>query len=185
MSIRIHGGNELIDAKKLLTRAGIKQGNTVADLGCGTNGHFVFPAAHMVGSTGRVYAVDLLKPVLDSIRSRSKMEGVDNVEPIWADLERSRGMKIADGSVDLTILVNDLSQIPQKTTVAQEAARITKSGGTLVVGDWKQTASPLGPPAEKRITPAIARQLAQDAGFEYSEEFEAGPYHFGLIFRKK
>ena len=185
MGIHFHGGNELIDAKKLLTRAGIKQGDTVADLGCGTNGHFVFPAAHLSGPMGRVYAVDILASVLESIRSRSKMEGVDNVEPIWADLERPRGMKISDGSVDLTVLVNDLSQIPQKATVLQEAARITKSGGTLVVGDWKQTASPLGPPTQQRLTPATVRQLALEAGFEYSEEFEAGPYHFGLIFYKK
>ncbi|MDO8505106.1 MAG: methyltransferase domain-containing protein [bacterium] len=185
MSINFHGGNELIDARKLLTRAGIKQGDIVGELACGATGHFVFPAAHMVGSTGRVYAVDIIKSVLEAVRSRAKLEGVDNVETVWGDLERFQGMKIADGSVDLAVLVNDLSQIPKKEIVLQEAARITKSGGTLLVGDWKQTASPLGPPPEKRLTPAIVRQLAQEAGFEYSEEFEAGPYHFGLIFHKK
>ena len=183
--MNFHGGNELIDARKLLTRAGIKQGDIVAELACGATGHFVFPAAHMVGSTGRVYAVDILKPVLEAILSRAKLEGVDNVETVWTDLEKPGAMKIADGSADLTLLINDLSQIPARATVLSEAARITKSGGTLLVGDWKQTASPFGPPTERRLNPAIVRQLSQEAGFEYSEEFEAGPYHFGLIFRKK
>ncbi|MBI2552022.1 class I SAM-dependent methyltransferase [Candidatus Uhrbacteria bacterium] len=185
MSIRFHGGNELIDAVKLLTRAGIKQGDIVAELACGTSGHFVFPAAHLTGPTGRVYAVDILKSVLEAIRSRAKLEGVDNVETVWADLEKPGALKITDGSADLTVLVNDLSQIPARAAVLREAARITKSGGTLLVGDWKQTASPLGPPPERRIAPATARQLAQEAGFEYREEFEAGPYHFGIVFEKK
>lgn len=185
MPIHFHGGNELIDAQKLLTRAGIKQGDTVADLGCGASGHFVFPAAHLTGPTGKVYAVDLLKSVLQSIVSRGKMEGVDNVETVWADLERPGATKIADSSVDLTLLVNDLSQIPSQAIVLREAARITKTGGTLLIGDWKTTASPLGPPVARRLTPETARKLAQEAGFEYREEFVAGPYHFGLIFKKK
>lgn len=185
MALRFHGGNELIDAVKFWTHAGIKQGNIVAELACGATGHFVFPAAHLVGPTGRVYAVDLLKSVLEAIRSRAKLEGVDNVETVWTDLERPGALKIAEGSVDLASLVNDLSQIPSRAAVLSEAARITKSGGTLLVGDWKQTASPFGPPPERRIAPAVVRQLAQEAGFEYQEEFEIGPYHFGLIFKKR
>lgn len=185
MSLKFHGGNKLIDARVLLEQAGVREGYLVAELGCGASGHFVFPAAHMVGHKGRVYAVDILKSVLSAIESRAKLEGADNVEGVWADLEKSGGMKIADGSVDLTMLVNDLSQISGKETVVREAARITKPGGTLVVGDWKATAAPLGPPPERRITPDAVKQLVGQAGFELTKEFEAGPYHFGLVFRKK
>lgn len=185
MPIQWHGGNELIDPVKLLEAGGIKQGDTVADLGCGASGHFVFPAAHFTGPQGKVYAVDILKSVLSAIDSRAKLEGVDNVEAIWADLERPGAMKIADGTVDLTLLVNDLSQIPARETVAAEAARITKAGGTLVVGDWKRTASPLGPPPERRLDPAVAKQLVGAKGFELIKEFDAGPYHYGLVFRKR
>lgn len=185
MALQFHGGNALIDPVALLKAAGIKQGDAVADLGCGATGHFVFPAAHLVGPKGKVYAVDILKSVLEAIASRAKIEGVDNVEGMWADLERPGGMKIADGSVDLTVLVNDLSQIPDKETVAKEAARITKAGGTLVVGDWKKTAAPLGPPPGARLDPEYVKELAGRAGFELTREFEAGPYHFGMVFKRK
>lgn len=185
MALKFRGGNELIDPVKLLETGGIQQGYTVADLGCGASGHFVFPAAHLVGSKGQVYAVDILKSVLSAIESRGKLEGVDNVEGVWADLEKPGSTKITDGSVDLTLLVNTLSQIPAKETVVREAARITKSGGTLIVGDWKRTASPLGPPPERRLDPAMAKQLVGVGGFELIKEFEAGPYHYGLVFRKR
>ncbi|OGL65058.1 hypothetical protein A3F52_03825 [Candidatus Uhrbacteria bacterium RIFCSPHIGHO2_12_FULL_47_11] len=185
MSLQMRGGNELIDPVKLLEHGGIRQGYVVADLGCGTVGHFVFPAAHMVGPQGKVYAVDILKSVLSAIESRRKLEGLDNVEAVWADLEQPGALKIQDGSVDLTLLVNDLSQIPKRDVVLREATRITKTGGTFIVADWKLSASPLGPPPQKRLSPAEAKQLAQAAGFEYAGEFSAGPYHYGLIFRRK
>lgn len=185
MALKFHGGNELIDPVKLLEAGGISEGYTVADLGCGASGHFVFPAAQLVGPQGKVYAVDILKSVLEAIESRGKLEGVDNVERVWADLERFGALQIAAGTVDLTLLVNDLSQIPARETVMREAARITKSGGTLIVGDWKRTASPLGPPPERRLDPATVKQLAGASGFELTVEFDAGPYHYGLVFCKR
>lgn len=185
MALRMRGGNELVDPVRLLEHAGIKQGYIVAELGCGAAGHFVFPAAHLVGPPGKVYAVDILKSVLEAINSRAKLEGVDNVEGVWADLERPGALKIPEASADLTLLVNDLSQIPARETVVREAARITKVGGTLLVADWKGGYSPLGPPPGKRVEPEAAKTLLGATGFELTSEFEAGPYHFGLVFRKK
>ncbi|HBO99877.1 MAG: hypothetical protein UX17_C0031G0010 [Parcubacteria group bacterium GW2011_GWC2_45_7] len=184
MPIQLRGGNELIDPVKLLEHGKIRQGFIIADLGCGAAGHFVFPAAHLVGPQGKVYAVDLLKSVLQAIDSRRKLEGVDNVDGIWADLERAGGMRIADSSVDLSLLLNTLFQIKDKATIVREAARITKSSGMLLVADWKMTQAPFGPPVEKRVDPIQVKSLIQSADFELVEEFEAGPYHYGLAFRK-
>lgn len=183
--MKLRGGNALIDSLTFLAHGGIKQGDTIADLGCGATGHFVFPAAHLVGSKGKVYAVDIQKSVLAAIESRSKLEGVDNVETIWADLERSRATKLPDGSVELTLLLNLLAQVQHKEAVLQEASRIAKPGSTLIVSDWKMTASPLGPPVERRLDSRRVLELARAAGFERIEEFEAGPYHFGIVFHKR
>ena len=67
-------GRELIDPFKVLEAAGIRADMTVADFGCGTLGHYVFPAAQMVGTHGKVYAIDILKSVLDGVNSKKKME---------------------------------------------------------------------------------------------------------------
>lgn len=184
MAIQLRGGNQLLDAVKILEQGGIKGGYVVADLGCGTSGHFVFPSAHLVGPKGKVYAVDVLKSALQAIDSRTRLEGVDNVEAVWSDLERANGLKIAPGTVDLTLLLNILALVKDKETVVREAARITKSSGTLVVSDWKSGHSPLGPPSEKRLVPEEIKRIVQSAGFEFVREFEAGQYHFGMVFIK-
>lgn len=185
MSIQLRGGNQLLDAVNMLEQGGIKQGYIVADLGCGTSGHFVFPAAHLVGPKGKVYAADILKVVLNAVESRAKLEGVDNVETVWADLERSGGLRIPVSSVDLTLLLNILWLVKEKETLFREAARITKTNGTLVISDWKSGHSPLGPPPEKRLDRENVKLLAKNAGFEFVREFEAGKYHFGMVFRKQ
>lgn len=185
MSIQLRGGNELIDPVKLLERGVIKQGQVVADLGCGSAGHFVFPAAHLVGAQGKVYAVDVLKPVLAAIQSRERLEGLDNVEGVWADLEKPGATKIAAGSVDLVLLLNTLFQTKDKAAVLREAGRIAKAGGTLIIAEWKSSGVPLGPAVELRVDKNTIRTLAPSADFELKEEFEAGPYHYGLVFSKR
>lgn len=185
MAIQLRGGNELIDPVKLLEHGGIKQGDVAADLGCGSAGHFVFPAAHLVGAKGRVYAVDVLKNVLAAIQSRERLEGLDNVEEVWADLEKPGATKISAGSVDLVLLLNTLFQTKDKAAVLAEASRIAKAGGTLIIAEWKSTGAPFGPPVESRVDKRSIHDLAQSAGFGVVEEFEAGPYHYGLVFRKR
>ena len=185
MALKMSGGTGLLDAAALLKRVGIKQGDIVVEFGCGTSGHLVFPAAHLVGPSGRVYAVDILKSVLSAMASRRKMEGVDNVEVMWSDLERPGALKLADQSADLVVLLHIVGQVYGKETMLREAGRILKANGAVLVADWVMTATPLGPPLEKRLAPEAMRQLAVRAGWEVAEEFGAGKYHWAMILTKK
>ncbi|MDP3244855.1 MAG: methyltransferase domain-containing protein [bacterium] len=185
MQLKISGGNELIDSYKLLAKGQIQQGFKVADLGCGTSGHFVFPAARLVGEQGMIYAVDILKSVLQNIENRARMESLINVTTVWSDLEKVGAAKIDNSSLDLALFVNTLFQIKDQQTAMREAARLLKTGGYLIIGEWKMGNTPLGPSVEKRLAPDKAKVMAQAAGFGLVEEFEAGPYHYGLVFIKK
>ncbi len=178
-------GNELIDPFKLLEQGGIRTGMTVADFGCGTLGHYVFPAAQLVGPNGKVYAVDILKSVLSSIESRKKVENILNIETIWGDLETTNGVALPDNSVDIGLIVNNLFMSTQKDAMVKECTRIIKKDGVMVIADWKLAGVNFGPPAESRVSPQEARHLAAEAGLTLTKEFDAGKYHYGLVFRKK
>ncbi|MCX6779720.1 MAG: hypothetical protein NT034_00885 [Candidatus Magasanikbacteria bacterium] len=62
-------GTALIDPFEIFQKVGLSSGMRVADMGCGRTGHFVLPAARVVGEKGLVYAVDILKDVLQSLGS--------------------------------------------------------------------------------------------------------------------
>jgi len=176
--------SELIDATKLLLEGQIMQGMKVADLGCGTTGHFVFPAAEMVGKDGLVYAVDIQKGALEAIESRKRLEGINNVETVWSDIERYKATRIPDGTLDLVLLINNLFLAQKKDELARETVRLMAPGGRLIIADWKVTQAPFGPPAKNRVPADTAKKIFTAAGLTLTGEFEAGKYHYGLVFQK-
>ncbi|MBI4133237.1 methyltransferase domain-containing protein [Candidatus Uhrbacteria bacterium] len=177
-------GTELINPTKLLEHANVREGFRVADFGCGTVGHYVFPASRLVGASGKVYAVDIMKSVLQAIRSRIELDGTKNVLPVWGDIERLRGVPLPNESLDVVLLVNNLFLAKDKTAMGHEALRLLKSGGTLVLADWRPTGAPFGPPPPTRVAEEQARLVMQSVGFRLGVSFEAGPYHYGLVFEK-
>jgi len=180
----ISGGNELLDASSVLRRAGVSEGMTVADLGCGGAGHFVIPAANIVGEKGVAYAVDVLKVVLQAVSSKARVEGVNNLKTVWSNLEVLGATNIAGDSLDVAFLINILFQSKKDEAIIQEAYRLVKPNGKLLIVDWNKTSSALGPSMIDRPDPAKLKKVAQDVGFKLTDEFNPGEYHFGLIFEK-
>lgn len=174
----------LLNVNSILERMHIEANMKVADLGCGAAGRFVFPLAAAVGSMGVVYAVDILKSSLDLVKRRSNQENLANIKPVWSNLEVFGATKIPAGSLDAVLLVNTLSQSKERVNIIREAIRLLKKGGKLLVAEWKKIASPLGPALEKRVDQTLMKNSAARLGLELEDEFSAGPYHWGLIFKK-
>lgn len=179
-----YGGNKLLDAKKILERIGIAEGITAADLGCGGAGHFCVPAAHLVGDKGIVYAVDIQKTVLEGVKSRCKIERAGNLKTIRANVEDYQSTKIKSGSCDFVMLINILFQSHKHFNILKEAIRLLKDSGKLLIIDWNQSVIPFGPPVESRVKKSEINSLLYKLASERIDEFDAGKYHFGMIFKK-
>jgi ubiquinone/menaquinone biosynthesis C-methylase UbiE len=175
-------GTELINAQAMLDRIGIRERAHIADLGCGALGHFVFPAAMMVGPKGKVYGVDILRNVLEILAKRAHDLNATQVVSRWGDIDVYRGTGIANGELDLTLLVNNLFLSKNRQMLAKEMARITKPGGRVLIIDWKMQPTPLGPPIKSRVPLDQAIAAMQLPEFSLLESFDAGPFHYGLIF---
>jgi len=175
-------GTELVNPFKLLERVGIREGFHVADLGCGSLGHFVFPAAQLTGGNGLVFAVDIQRHVLEHIERIAKQEHFYNVVPVWSDIDVFGATHIDPGTLDLTLLVNNLFLSSNREALVREMARLTRPGGRIVVVEWKPTASPLGPPTKQRLDTQESMKILKSPLLKFHDEFEAGPYHYGLIY---
>lgn len=177
-------GVQLLDPEALLHRCGVESGWHIADLGCGSLGHFVFPAARMVGADGRVYAVDIQKAALQMIERIAKREQIWNVYPVWSDIEILNAATIPAGSLDLTLIVNNFYLSKVRGQIAAEATRLTKIGGRVLVIDWDQTSAPLGPPIGERVQEDEVQQFFFGQGCSLTESFPAGDHHYGLLFTR-
>ena len=175
-------GRALIDPFNALEKAGIREEMRVADFGVGTVGHFLFPAAQLVGPKGHVYGVDVLQSVLQANQSRIKLAGADNVELVWGDFERVGGSRLPDSSMDMVVMVNVLHAV-NKPTALQEAKRVLATGGLLLVIEWKAAGTLIGPAPEKRISKDEAAAAGGQVGFLVLKVFAAGPSLSGLVLK--
>ncbi len=176
-------GRALIDPFNALEKAGIREEMRVADFGVGTVGHFLFPAAKLIGPKGHVYGVDVLQSVLQANQSRIKLAGAGNIELVWGDFERVGGSRLPDNSMDMVVMVNVL-HVVNRATALQEAKRVLATGGALLIVEWKAAGTLIGPSPEKRIPKEDASAAAEREGFLPVQAFEAGPSHYGLVLRK-
>ena len=170
----------MLDVNYIIEKAKIEKNMKVADLGCGASGHFIFPIAEIVGKKGRVYAVDILKTVLENINRKIKLENIDNLEAVWSDMEIFGATKIESGSLDVTLLINTLYQSEKRAAIIREGVRMLKRGGLMMIVEWRDSASPFGPPLEKQVKIDPLKKAVQKLGLEIEEEFNAGRYHYGL-----
>lgn len=180
-----YSGTELIDPFKVLEWAGLQSGWHVADLGCGSLGHFVFPAAQMVGGSGRVYAVDIQKIVLQTIERIAKQNQHWNVIPVWSDIDVPHAAQIPSGSLDLTLLANNLFFSSNRAGFAEEATRLTKPGGCVIVIEWQKEQTPIGPAIEHRLDMDESRTVFARPELRLLGSFDAGDHHYALLFERE
>ncbi|MFC1919847.1 class I SAM-dependent methyltransferase [Chloroflexota bacterium] len=69
----------IFEPPKRLIRPYVKEDYVVADLGCGS-GYYTFTLAELVGSEGKVYAVDLGKKSIRALQKKVEKSGYHNIE---------------------------------------------------------------------------------------------------------
>lgn len=179
-----HSSSTFLHPENILAKAGLVAGKHVADIGCG-GGYFSVAAARIVGDSGHVFSVDILKDALSALESKAKMYELANISVVWSDAERVGGAAaIHDHSIDMVLLVQILSQSKAQDKIITEIERIGKPGSTVVVVDWRKSNVRLGPPSTHRIEPEAVITLLEKHHFQFRREIEAGPYHFGLVFER-
>jgi ubiquinone/menaquinone biosynthesis C-methylase UbiE len=155
----------------------------VADFGCGA-GHYSLEIARRLGGDGMVYAFDIQEEVLGALKSRCTLEHLPNIEFRRVDLELENGSGLSENLVDMVILSNILFQVENKDAVVREVARVLRPGGQAMFIEWDMKGV-LGPPKDMRIKKDEAIELFKKNALFLHKEFEAGQYHYGIIFKKK
>lgn len=176
-------GGRFVIPDVVATHFHLNEGDLVADFGAGA-GFFLRALSKAVGESGRVYACEIQKGLVEKIGELVRLQFLGNVHPLWCDLEESNGIKIATGELDAAILVNTLFLIEDKNVSIQEMARTMRSGGKFFVIDWTESFGGMGPEPSAVVTAADTTALFEANGFVYEREFPAGDHHYGLAFRK-
>ncbi len=114
-----------------LAFSGVKEGDTVLDLGSGA-GFDLIIAAKKVGSNGHVIGVDMTKAMITRAKENIRAEGLTNVDVRFGFIEK---LPVESASVDWVISNCVISLSPEKDRVFSEIHRVLKPGGQMLVSD--------------------------------------------------
>jgi ubiquinone/menaquinone biosynthesis C-methylase UbiE len=118
------------DPVTILEGAGIRSGQEVLEIGCGT-GFFTIPAAKLVGDEGRVYAMDPHPLAIEEVTRRIQDARLTNVKLIKADATEAG---LASGCIDLVLLFGVIpSPIIPLDRLLHEIDRLLRAEGALAV----------------------------------------------------
>ncbi|ADJ25631.1 Methyltransferase type 11 [Dehalogenimonas lykanthroporepellens BL-DC-9] len=137
---------------------GVEAGMTCIDLGAGT-GTFTRPLGVLVGSAGRVYAVDASPELLELLKAKKPPE---QVTVVTADFTATG---LDTGIADFCLTAFVLHETRALEALLKEAFRLLKTDGRLLVVEWRAELEAPGPPKNIRMTPERLGDLLAEAGF--------------------
>jgi len=114
----------------LVAKIGIKKDLDVLDLGCG-DGTTAIPAAKL---GAKVTGVDIAANLVEAGNARAKEEGLTNCTFQEGDATDLSALK--DHSFDLVVSIFGAMFAPKPFDVAKEMVRVTRPGGSIVMGNW-------------------------------------------------
>lgn len=167
-----------------LSQFHLEPGMVVADLGCGS-GAYTFEIASKVAPTGKVYAVDVQKGLVDKLANECKQKNLTHVSVLWDDMDDANGIALQTESIDRIVIANTLFQIEDIQKFASEVKRILKPKGSVLIIDWAESFGGIGPAKEHVVTKERAQEIFEKVGLFTTKTINAGEHHYGFVVQFK
>ena len=114
----------------IVKEVGIREGFRVLDYGCGP-GSYVAAVAGLVGSSGRLYALDINPLAIKMVEEIVAKKQLLNVETILSGRETG----LPDSSLDVVLLYDTFHNLSEPDRAMEELHRVLKSNGVLSFSD--------------------------------------------------
>ena len=111
--------------------AGIKEGDTVVDLGSGA-GNDIFVARAVAGDKGKLIGIDFTPEMIEKANRNKTRMGFNNVEFKLGEIE---AIPLDNETTDVVVSNCVLNLVPNKVKAFSEIYRILKKGGHFCVSD--------------------------------------------------
>ncbi len=148
------------------------------ELGSGY-GTFTIPAAKII--KGNLYALDIEREMISSLKRKVKLEKLSNIIIKQIDFAKE-GTGLKEDSIDYAMLFNIL-HAEDPLALLKEAYRVLRNGAKVGIIHWIYSSStPRGPSLDIRPKPEQCIAWIEQGGFTIdSEVIQLPPYHYGII----
>lgn len=159
----------------------IAPGMVVADIGAGS-GYFTERVAKIVGPSGRVYATDIQRGMLDLIEQRIRRQGLQNVTVVLSEPSNPR---LPENSIDLAFMVDVYHELSEPQTVLRHIRSALTPDGRLVLIEYKGEDPNVPILPLHKMTVAQARLEVESEGFVLANTDSSLPRQHVLTFTRR
>ncbi len=164
--------------KLLLDQLDIEPGMTICDMGCG-NGFSTIPMAEQTGKTGRVYAVDIQREMLDLLQDVAEAAELSNIEGV---LGTTIDPKLPDALIDLMIAVDVYHEMSHPEQMLAAIRKCLKPDGRLVLVEFRAEDPDVPIKKLHKMSKAQVLKELTANGFKLKSEFDELPRQHMMTF---
>ena len=160
---------------QIIQRSGIKPGQRVLEIGCGSGAYTTF-VARAVGQDGVVEALDIQPAMLTQLKKKLTLPENEDLKNINLHEASAYELPFEDQSLDLIYIITVLPEIPDQGRALAEIYRVLRPGGILAVSEFF-------PDPDYPLSKTTARK-GEKAGFEV-EGIYGNLWTYTVRFRKR
>ncbi|MFN2444129.1 MAG: class I SAM-dependent methyltransferase [Vicinamibacterales bacterium] len=166
---------------KAIEALAIRPGMVVADVGAGS-GYYTMRLAVKVGPSGRVFATDVQRGMLDLIERRVAAASVRHVTTILGSAEDPG---LPAGALDLILMVDVYHELESPQTFMRRLRTALKPDGRLVLLEFRKEDPKVPIRQEHKMTvDEVRRELTAD-GYVFDRVIGGLPWQHILVFTVK
>lgn len=165
----------------LLQALALKPGMQVADIGAGT-GYYSWRMAEKVGTTGRVFAVDVQPEMLDRLAIEVKRHGAANVTAVLGATDDPR---LPSRALDVVLMVDVYHEFDHPREMLAGIVRSLKDDGAVVFVEYRAEDPAVPIKAHHKMSVAQVRREAEASGLVWERTIETLPWQHIVIFRNR
>jgi arsenite methyltransferase len=166
---------------EVIRALGLRDGMVIADIGAGS-GYFARRFARVVGSKGKVYAVDISADVMGYLKDRAAKENLTNLETV---VSREDDPLLPAHAVDLAFFSDTTHHIDKRAAFFKKVRETLKTDGRMAIIDYAPDAKVRGfcshEPEELVPVWQLVKE-ADEAGFDLVGVHTFLPRSYFLVF---
>jgi len=177
------GREDLEQPSKTLNFMGLRDGDIVAEIGCG-NGYYTLQVAPRIAPHGAVFAVDVQQGMLDLMQARREEAGIKNVYPILGTFDDPM---LPPGKADWILLVDAYHEFSEPEAMLARMKESLAPGGRVALLEYRAEQDPATipfpiPRDHKMSIDEVMREWVS-AGFELVQRAEFLPAQHLFVFK--
>jgi SAM-dependent methyltransferase len=157
----------------------LRQGQIVADIGCGT-GYFTWRLAQAVGERGVVYGVEIQPEMLQLLDTRMRERRVLNVVGV---LGTPQSPNLPE-RVDLVLLVDVYHEMSHPAEMMEAICQQLRPGGRLVIVEYRAEDPNVQIKPLHKMTEAQIKKEMAELPLKYVETVHTLPQQHMLVFQR-